>query len=191
VEVGCGRGGGLSYIFDKFSPRSAVGIDLSPVAIKFCRDHYDLPEINFITANAEDLPFEDNSVDILINVESSHRYANMDKFLSEVKRVLKLGGKLLITDFRNHNSMHHLKQSLADSGLHQKMEEIITHKVLKALEMDDSRRRNLVRNIMPGFLHATGYDFAAVKGSRTYNKFADGRLVYFNYVMEKRHHADL
>jgi len=188
-EVGCGRGGGLAYLMERFNPGSAVGVDLNPVAVKFCNSHYNLPGLSFIRANAENLPFEDNSMDIIINVESSHRYANMPGFLGEVRRVLRPGGKFLLTDFRHKHRMAHLKESIAESGLAQLIEEFITHKVVRALEDDDRRRRILVKRVMPWFLHKTAYNFAAVRGTPTYNSFVDQRMLYFNYVMEKNQNA--
>lgn len=187
VEVGSGRGGGLSYLVDRFSPRSAIGVDLNPGAVDFCNKHYKAPGLSFTQANAEKLPFETNSQDIVINVESSHRYDSMSNFLSEVKRILKPGGLLLITDFRYRERMPHLTASFEESGLAKKLEEIITHKVVRALEKDDGRRRYLVKKLMPWYLHRTAYNFAAVKGSNTFNKFAEDKWLYFNYVYQKRH----
>jgi cyclopropane fatty-acyl-phospholipid synthase-like methyltransferase len=40
LEVGCGRGGSLSYINRAFAPNSAIGIDLNKKAIKFCNKKY-------------------------------------------------------------------------------------------------------------------------------------------------------
>ena len=185
VEVGSGRGGGLAYLMDNFSPRSAIGVDLNPIAVNFCNEHYKTPGLSFAQGNAEKLPFEDNSQDIVLNVESSHRYSSMSNFLSEVKRVLKPGGLFLITDFRQRERMPHLQSAFAESGLARLLEEFITHKVVKALESDDGRRRYLVKKLMPWYLHRTGYNFAAVKGSRTFNSFAEERMLYFNYVYQK------
>ena len=170
---------------DNFSPRSAIGVDLNPIAVNFCNEHYKTPGLSFAQGNAEKLPFEDNSQDIVLNVESSHRYSSMSNFLSEVKRVLKPGGLFLITDFRQRERMPHLQSAFAESGLARLLEEFITHKVVKALESDDGRRRYLVKKLMPWYLHRTGYNFAAVKGSRTFNSFAEERMLYFNYVYQK------
>ncbi len=40
VDIGCGRGGGLAFIDHKFSPSSAVGIDLEPIAVRFANGKY-------------------------------------------------------------------------------------------------------------------------------------------------------
>ena len=185
IEVGSGRGGGLAYLMDNFSPKSAVGVDLNPIAVNFCNEHYKTPGLSFAQANAEKLPFEDNSQDIVLNVESSHRYASMANFLSEVKRVLKPGGLFLITDFRKSEKMPHLRRTFEESGLAQLLEEFITHKVVKALEKDDGRRRILAKKLMPWYLRRTALNFAAAKGTPTFNSFAEERMLYFNYVFEK------
>ena len=35
MEIGCGRGGGLSYITKNFLPASAIGVDLDKLAVAF------------------------------------------------------------------------------------------------------------------------------------------------------------
>ena len=190
VEVGSGRGGGLAYLVESFAPNSAIGVDLNPTAVAFCNKHYNLPGLSFTQANAEKLPFEDNSQDIVINVESSHRYDSMSNFMKEVKRVLRPGGKFLITDFRHDHKMPFLKKTFAESGLHQLLEEFITQNVVNALDKDDARRRQLVSRLAPWYLQRTALNFAAVKGTKTYNSFADEKMLYFNYVLEKRHYPD-
>ena len=47
VEIGCGRGGGLSYIASNFSPATAIGIDLNNRAVRFCNRHYKMDGFPF------------------------------------------------------------------------------------------------------------------------------------------------
>lgn len=49
---------------------------------------------------ATNLPFTSRSYDIVLNVESSHLYSDMNKFLEEVCRVLKPGGYFCWSDLR-------------------------------------------------------------------------------------------
>lgn len=190
LEVGCGRGGGLAYVFEKFSPRSATGVDLNPEAINFCNNHHRKEGMNFVVGNAEELPFDDNSQDIVINVESSHIYGSMENFLAEVKRVLRPGGHFLISDFRQAHKLPELRNSIKNSKLSQLIEENITPEVIHALEKDDYRKRKLIKKIIPWFLHKAAMNFGAVKGSKKYNNFVEGRIHYFNYVFQKSHHPD-
>lgn len=50
-------------------------------------------------ANVERLPFPDNTFGTVINTMTFTGYPNGDKAMSELKRVLKKGGKLLLVDF--------------------------------------------------------------------------------------------
>ena len=49
--------------------------------------------------NVEKLPFPENTFDTVINTMAFTGYPNGEKAMSELKRVLKRGGKLLLVDF--------------------------------------------------------------------------------------------
>ncbi len=187
AEIGCGRGGGLSYIVRTFSPATAVGIDIDKRAAKFCNKHYKLKGLSFVQGDAQNLSFlKDNSFDAILNVESSHRYSNMDLFLNEVHRLLRPGGYFLFTDFRWDWEKPELKQQLADSGLHIVKEEMITNHVVNALEADDALKRALIKKLVPGFVQNAALNFAGTIGSKTYNHFVSRKYEYYNYVMRKK-----
>jgi len=92
LDVGCGRGGGISVIKQYFAARSAVGLDLAPAAIKFCRATHRHPDVTFEVGDAERLPFPDDSFDVVINIESSSTYPDIRAFYQQVFRVLAPGG---------------------------------------------------------------------------------------------------
>ena len=110
VEIGCGRGGGLSYITRNFSPASAIGVDLDKEAVSFCNRHYKWDGLSFLHGDAQNLSLKNNSCDVVINVESSHRYRDMKAFLGEVSRILRPEGYFLFTDFRYDYEMEDLKK---------------------------------------------------------------------------------
>ena len=95
LEVGCGRGGGASYVMRYLGPRSLTGLDCTARAIAFCQGHYHVPRLAFVRGNAEELEFGEDAFDAVVNVESSHCYGAMGRFLAGVHRVLKPGGSLL------------------------------------------------------------------------------------------------
>ena len=185
VEIGCGRGGGLSYINKNFSPASAKGVDLDKQAIKFCNRHYTLNGLSFLQGDAQDLSLKNNTCDVLINVESSHRYPDMAAFLGEVSRILRPDGYFLFTDFRCDYEIEEMKKELEISGMTVLKEKIITHEVIAALKLDDERKRKLVKKLSPKFLHKIALNFSGTIGSETYNNFVSHKYIYFSYVLKK------
>jgi len=185
LEVGCGRGGGLSYISRYLNPRNATGIDLNQKAINFCRRNYANQNITFLQGNAQQLKFEDNSFDVVINVESSHRYNQMDKFLDEVYRVLKPGGHFLFADFRLQSEVGKLIDQFKESNLKVIKQEIITVNVLEALKLSSIETENLILKIAPKLLQGVGKRFAATVGTPTFKKFATNEFEYLFYMLTK------
>ncbi|MDC0446378.1 bifunctional demethylmenaquinone methyltransferase/2-methoxy-6-polyprenyl-1,4-benzoquinol methylase UbiE [Gammaproteobacteria bacterium] len=55
--------------------------------------------IEFVQANAEKLPFEDNSFDLVSIAFGLRNVTDKDKALSEMSRVLKPGGVLIVLEF--------------------------------------------------------------------------------------------
>ena len=185
VEIGCGRGGGLAYVKRNFELASARGIDLNKTAIKFSNDFYDEPNLTFHHGDAQNIPFESDSCDAVLNVESSHRYPEIHLFFSEVYRILRPGGHLLYTDFRPCNEVEEWRKKMEDSGLELMDEQDITAEVVTALELDHPRRKALVKKLTPFFLHQTALNFAGGIGSKTYKRFQKRKWVYMNYVLRK------
>ncbi|MCF6365300.1 MAG: class I SAM-dependent methyltransferase [Bacteroidales bacterium] len=184
LEVGCGRGGGLSYVNRYFSPAKVTGVDLNNKAIEFCKKYYKEGNETFFQANAQVLPFENDKFDVVLNVESSHRYLQMDLFLNEVKRVLKKGGYLSFTDFRESNEIEELHKQIVDAGFIIEQHEDITENVVEALKTATPDRIKLVEKLAPKFLHKLAKNFAAVEGSETYNFFKDKHYKYVFYVLK-------
>ena len=80
LEVSCGHGGGASYLVRTLRPASYTGLDLNPAGIDFCRKRHNLPGLDFVQGNAENLPFPDQSFDAVINVEASHLLSPVSPF---------------------------------------------------------------------------------------------------------------
>ena len=185
LEIGCGRGGGLSYINRYLSPKSITGVDLNKKAIKFCKKHYPEKGNIFLQANAQSLPFFDNSYDVVINIESSHRYTQPELFFNEVFRVLKPAGYFLFADFRDVKELEELKFQLKNSKFQLEKKQDITSNVIEALKLITHDREILIKKLLPRFLQSLGKNFAATVGSPTYNKFLERKFVYLNYVFKK------
>lgn len=184
AEVGCGRGGGLEYLSRTKNLSSIAGVDLSEKAISRCKQDYPDSGISFINASADDLPFDDSSIDIVLNVESSHCYPDMDKFLAEVYRVLKPGAQLAICDIRTKQGIDDIEKSFKESGFKLNKKHIITENVLSALEkMTDERIK--IADTMPVILKKAFEDFAGIHSSAAYDMMKNDKLVYASYQLSK------
>lgn len=186
LEVGCGRGGGLSYINRYLLPKSVTGVDLNKKAIQFCKKNYRENNNTFVQADAQKLPFDSNLFDIVLNVESSHRYPQVDVFLSEVYRVLKPGGILLFTDFRQKKDLALLDAQIADAQFEFIKKENITENVVKSLTLSTPDRTVLIDKMVPFFLKDLAHNFAGTVDSNTYNRFKDRYFEYVYYILKKK-----
>jgi ubiquinone/menaquinone biosynthesis C-methylase UbiE len=185
VEVGCGRGGGLAYIARKYSPSSMVGIDLGRNTVAFANKNHNYRNLSFIVGNAMNLPLDNNCCDIVLNVESSHRYRSMECFIAEVKRILRLGGHMLITDFRYDHEWPALIDLFKNSGLKILLEKDITSNIVHSLDSDSERRISLVNKYTPGIMKKTVLNFSGSSGTETYGYFQTRKFTYKSFLLQK------
>lgn len=185
LEVGCGRGGGLSFINRYLIPDKVTGIDLNKKAIGFCKEHYKEKNSTFLQANAQKLPFKDNSFDVIINIESAHRYPQADLFIHEVYRVLKDEGYFLFADFDNAKNLKILEKHMENVQFKFIKKEQITNEVVEALTLSTPERKILIDKIVPFFLRNLAHQFAATVGTPTYNRFVNKYFEYVYYILKK------
>jgi ubiquinone/menaquinone biosynthesis C-methylase UbiE len=186
LEVGSGRGGGAGYIVRRFRPRSFVGLDLCQNAVDFCSKHYHRPGLSFRQGNAEALPFDDGSFDIVLNVESSLYYPHVLLFLAEVCRVLRGGGYFVYADMRYLEEVPKWREQLKASGLSIQAEQDITPNVVRALTLDIERKRGLIDRHVPGIFKPFFKTFTGLNGlSLSRGKPRIGERVYLSLLLQK------
>ena len=181
LECSSGHGGGASYLTRTLKPASYTGLDFNAAGVEFCKERHQLPGLDFVPGDAENLPFPDESFDAVINVEASHIYPHFERFLSEVKRVLRPGGHFLYADFRNRDGFGAWESALAESGLRQESKRGINTEVLRGLKKNSPRSNELINNRLPAFLRRFGREFAVVDGSWFYNDLERGEIDYRAY----------
>lgn len=186
LEVGCGHGGGASYLMRTLGPASYVGLDLNPAGIEFCRRRHQLPGLEFVQGNAEKLPFPAGSFDAVINVESSHCYPHFDRFLAEVARVLVPGGAFLYTDVRQRVECAWWESRLtAAPGLQVVSWREINDDVLRGIELNSAQMGAVMDSLVPGFLRRIARQGAPVRQSAIYRNLENRRYSYRMYYMAK------
>ena len=185
VEVSCGHGGGASFLSRTFHPHSYTAIDLNPAAIQLCQTRHHLPALSFKQGDALNLPFNDASIDALINVEASHCYPDFERFLAEVRRVLRPSGHFLYADFRFSDRFQEWDRAFSNCGMECVSIRQINAEVLRGMRHNSARSLALVRRKLPKFLHSLGCDFAGTEGSRIYQAITSGEVAYRSYHLRK------
>jgi len=185
LEVSCGHGGGASYLVRTLRPASYTGLDFNPAGVAFCRERHNLPGLDFVEGDAENLPFDDESFDALINVEAGAHYPHFPRFLAEVVRVLRPGGHFLYADLRNREVISAWEAALADSRMRLNCERVVNTEVLRGMEKNSQRSRDLVSRILPALLRRIGHEFAGVQGSQVYRDLQRGKISYRMYCFAK------
>lgn len=102
LDVGCGNG--RLYQAFKDLQVSYVGVDLSEELIKIAQEK--VPEGEFHVTDMTHLPFEDNSFDNVFSIAAFHHLPSVEMretCLSEMARVLKPSGHLLMTNWNLHS----------------------------------------------------------------------------------------
>ena len=176
LEVGCGRGGGCDYVFRSGTPQSVTGVDFSSRAASLCQRAFAKPHLSFQQGDAEALPFPDASFDIVLNVESSHCYGSMERFMSEAARVLTPGGYFLWADMRPAEARETVGHELMGSGLVRVSEQTITPNVLLSLDRMTGDRTRMIQSMVPWPFRKGLQDFAGLSGSRLHEALRTGTL---------------
>lgn len=186
LEVGSGRGGGASYIARYLMPENITGIDISSNAVKLCNESYNIDNLNFVIGDSENIPFEDNYFDAVINIESSHCYPSLANFISETSRVLKPGGHFLYCDLIIAKNLDTQLKELSTDSLKLINYTDITENIIKASELMTNDRKSIIEKIKSPFLKRVLSSFASVKGSKIYNSFVNRHYLYISALSQKK-----
>ena len=98
LDVGCGGGINLNRMSKK--AKMVYGVDFSIESVKLSREvnrqEIHDGKVKVIEGNVANLPFEDDTFDIVTAFETVYFWPDIEKCFGEVKRVLKPGGTFLI-----------------------------------------------------------------------------------------------
>ena len=99
LELGCGNGNGTQLIRKYFNPRHITAIDLDEKMIQIAQETVPDGSTTFQVMDASKLDFPNESFDAIFDFSSIHHIPNWKNCIEELKRVLKVGGELILEEF--------------------------------------------------------------------------------------------
>ncbi|MBN1483463.1 MAG: class I SAM-dependent methyltransferase [Chloroflexia bacterium] len=104
IDVGCGFGAMNIVLARRFPDSEVVGIDLSEPLLELARQSARAAElgerVRFEKADAQQIPYEEDSFDAVISTNMVHIVSQPIQMLNEMERVLAPDGRLFIADIR-------------------------------------------------------------------------------------------
>jgi len=181
LEVACGGGMGLGYLAKE--AKKVIGGDLDKEILKYALKHYEgRDKIEIREFDAQNLPFEDKSFDVVIFYEAIYYLAKPEKFVSEAHRVLKDNGVLLICtvnkDWTDFNPSPYSKKYFSAPELYslvnQKFSQVqlfgafpVSNKGIKNKFLSSVKRKAVNFNLIP----------KTMKGKEIFKRIFFGKLL--------------
>ncbi len=156
-DLGCGTGG-LTALLAPFAGR-VVGVDRSPEMLELAhRRVAERPNVELRQGTLEELPLADASLDVAVLALVLHYVADPARVLSEVRRTLRPGGRLLLLDMEEHDR----------SGFHEEMGHLWLGFPEVTLEgwLEEAGFGDVLRTTLPPDPDATGPRLFALRARR-------------------------
>ena len=180
ADLGCGSG-----VFTELLRRRgyrSVGLDISPKLVEVGRGKY--PGLELIEGDAENLPFENASLDGVLLSGLVHHFPDPRRLASEVKRVLKSGGRFMAFDPNRMNPFMWLYRDRA-SPFYSSVGVTENERPILARQVADIFRSQGFR-VDTDYLAGLAYRYVASRRTRTFlpiYNFIDS--VVFNMTIMK------
>lgn len=191
LEVSSGRAGGINYISKCLGVKKCIGLDLSANNINYSKEtHSGDDKLEFIVGNAETFVDEglirENSIDVVISVDSAHLYPNFDRFIEQCRLALKPNGYFCMSDFMEKGKYVVNEELLKLNELEFVKKEVTSQNVLKAMDIDGERRNKEVAESCPSIFKPLFYWNSGAKGSRIYKLLESGQFKASTWVFQKK-----
>jgi ubiquinone/menaquinone biosynthesis C-methylase UbiE len=95
LDAACGSGHGSEVLAEKAG--RVVGIDISPQAVKYANQRHAAANVTYLTMDVTSMSFQDSSFDYGVGIETIEHLEDVTGYLSELKRVVRPGGRIVIS----------------------------------------------------------------------------------------------
>jgi SAM-dependent methyltransferase len=152
LDVGCGNG----YVLANYARAGAdvSGIDLTEAAITLTRQRFSLAGLtgDFRTANAEALPFPDETFDCVCSMGVLHHTPDTERAVEEVWRVLKPGGRLIVMFYHRDSALYRCSFRLQQVFRGRPLEQLVNDVDGLGNPKGDVYSRGELRQLLKGFV---------------------------------------
>ena len=94
LDMACGCGYGSARLAELNPDKQITGVDIDPDAIAYARDHYQLPNLTYICANAEQFSSE-QPFDSIVSLETIEHLPDPQALAANINRLLARDGRVI------------------------------------------------------------------------------------------------
>jgi len=110
VDLGCGTGVVAAQLAQRAGTERVFGLDIAEGMLEFSRQQYPQPSLQWCGADAENLPLQNDSVDLVFSSLAVQWCADFQQVCNEILRVLKPGGYCLLATL-GPETLHELRSA--------------------------------------------------------------------------------
>jgi ubiquinone/menaquinone biosynthesis C-methylase UbiE len=100
VDLGCGPGSLVSELALRFPQLLVIGLDISFLMAKLAQERNNVENVAFVVADVHHLPFQTQSVQMIVSHGAMHHWRELAHALAEVKQVLADKGFVYVSDLK-------------------------------------------------------------------------------------------
>jgi SAM-dependent methyltransferase len=151
LDVGCGNG----FVLSHFARAGAIvtGIDLTEVAVRLSRQRFEQAGLQgeFLTGNAEDLPFQDSTFACVTSMGVLHHTPNTEKAIGDLRRVLKPGGRIVLMFYHRDSLLYRFKLQVMARRSRRPVEDLVNDVDGSGNPRGDVYTKEELRRMLTGF----------------------------------------
>jgi len=207
LDLGCGLGGASRMLADEFDC-DVTGIDITQEYIRTAIQLSELTGLqhstHFVHGSATDLPFDDNSFDVVWTQHVQMNIENKSALYAEVKRVLAANGSFIYYDVlsNNYTPIHFPVPWASDASLSflitsMELQQLLHNAGLKMVAIKDETKSGITffkklfnhieqKGLPPAGVNLLMGDNAADKLKNFYSNLAEGRIKLESGIWESQ-----